>query len=212
MIRLTHRCLGLAACVALILACGTPPTESASNGDGDGSESDSSTSDASGSESGSASMTGDGDGDSGDGDGDGDGDSGDGDGDGDGGDGDGDGETGDGDTGDGDTGDGDTGDGDTGDTDEPASYYGNCPMGNECLMDEYCFVDNNDDYQVCSQNCGNIGDCPEVPGQSLKCIGLNGNLIQKRCFISCENNAPCPMGMDCQDENLGIDSICVYNQ
>jgi hypothetical protein len=236
MVRLAS--LGLAACLVLTLACGQPPTESGGS-DGD---SESGTTGTPDSESGSASMTGDGDGDGGDGDGDGDGDGGDGDGDGGDGDGDGDAGDGDGDTGDGDgdtgdgdgdtgdgdgdgetgDGDGDTGDGDgdgetgdgDGDTGDPDSYYGDCPMGqnDECLMDEYCFVDNFDNYQVCSQNCNNISDCPEVPGYSLKCIGLNGNLFQKRCFISCEGNEPCPMGMDCQDENLNIDSICVFPQ
>jgi hypothetical protein len=220
MLRFTR--FGLAAGLALTLACGADPNEAASN---DGSESGSTTAPAE-SESGSASMTGDGDGDTGDGDGDttgdGDGDGDSGDGDGDSGDGDGDSGDGDGDTGDGDgdtngDGDGDTngdGDGDTGDGDGDGGqdYYGDCPMNNECLNDEYCFVDNFDDYQVCSQNCNNENDCPAVPDHTLKCIGLNGNLFQKRCFISCESEEQCPIGMECQGENLDIDFICVYPQ
>jgi hypothetical protein len=202
MLRLSH--LGLAACLAFSLACGTTPSESASDDDDDDSESGSTG--TAESESGSASMTGDGDGDGDSGDGD--GDSGDGDGDGDTGDGDGDGDTG-GD-GDGDTG----GDGDGDGEPEPDPYYSDCPMAqdSECRMDEYCFFDNFDNWQVCSQNCNNANECPAVADHSLKCIGLNGNLFQKRCFISCEGNEPCPMGMDCQSENLGIDHICVFPQ
>jgi hypothetical protein len=173
-------------------------------GDGSGTEAETSVTAGDG-------DTGDGDGDTGDGDtGDGDGDTGDGDGD----TGDGDGDTGDGDgdTGDGDTGDGDTGDGDTGDGDGDGGqgYYGDCPMNDECLMDEYCFHDQMDDYQVCSQNCGNLGDCPDLPNHTIQCILINANL-QKRCFISCENGNLCPDGMYCQSENLGIDHICVFD-
>jgi hypothetical protein len=239
MLRLSH--LGLAACLAFSLACGNTPSESASNDDDESESGSNGTAESeSGSASMTGDGDGDGDGDSGDGDGDsgdGDGDSGDGDGDGDSGDGDGDSGDGDGDSGDGDgdgdsgdgdgdtggDGDGDTGgdgDGDTGgdgdgDGDpEPEPYYSDCPMAqdSECRMDEYCFFDNFDNWQVCSQNCANVNDCPAVANHSLKCIGLNGNLFQKRCFISCENNEPCPMGMDCQTENLGIDHICVFPQ
>jgi hypothetical protein len=213
-------CLSLASCLALALACNfdgggvgseTATDESSSTGD---------STDGAASESGTASMSGDGDGDPGDGDpGDGDpgdGDPGDGDGDGDTGDGDGDGDTGDGD---GDTGDGDgdtgDGDGDTGDGDgDLGDYYGNCPGGQnaECLPDEYCFVDNFDGYQTCSQNCNAANDCPSVPEHTIKCIFMNGNLFQKRCFISCDNNQACPMGMKCEPENAGIDPVCVYDQ
>ncbi|PRQ06701.1 hypothetical protein ENSA7_35770 [Enhygromyxa salina] len=172
--------------------------------------------------SGDGDADGDGDGDPGDGDpgdgdpGDGDGDGDTGDGDGDTGDGDGDGDTGDGD---GDTGDGDTGDGDgdTGDGDgdgDLGDYYGNCPnkQDAQCLPDEYCFVDNFDSYQVCSQDCNNVNDCPSVPEHTIKCIFMNGNFFQKRCYISCDNDQVCPMGMKCQSENVGIDPICVYGQ
>jgi hypothetical protein len=238
MLRFTH--FGLAACLAVTFACGPFPTEAATTEGSEGSESGTTTTAESESGSASMSGdgdgdSGDGDGDGDSGDGDGDGDSGDGDGDGDSGDGDGDGDSGDGDgdtgdgdgdsgdgDGDGDSGDGDgdnTGDGDgdgdntgdgDGDGDGGQDYYGDCSMGNMCLNDEYCFEDNGDNYQVCSQNCNNVGDCPDVPGHSLKCIGLNFNFVTKRCFISCEGNEDCPMGMDCQGENFDIDFICVY--
>ncbi|MCA9709067.1 MAG: hypothetical protein KDK70_24695 [Myxococcales bacterium] len=91
---------------------------------------------------------------------------------------------------------------DLGGFDTAAACGGSLP-GYDCLNFETPIVAVTCSTQGCTGPC----ECPAPPPTgtaTVACGPINGDVIDD-CYLSCENNETCPMGMSCREDRL-----CVY--
>lgn len=94
--------------------------------------------------------------------------------------------------------------------------YGPCPNGDgDCLDNEQCVQGMNmmmGPWTICVPGeCDNEGDCDTIPDDICNDAPGDGEAVDYCLPAECDDNTPCPNGMECFAPNMGFGtSVCLW--